>query len=189
MSGKINNSPETPESVVQRKINIPVHMTDLSYFDDAYAHMKERFAAEMRRIDGEMAKFSTDLMRLYGQTSNIQTGVASSQRDSPTSDWEALTNSPFVEGEGENKTLKLQFDLSEFDPTEVKVRILNDVLLVSAVHEEKTDDTSVFREYNREFLLPKGIDPESVVSSISREGVLTVQAPLPKLAISESPAA
>jgi HSP20 family molecular chaperone IbpA len=38
----------------------------------------------------------------------------------------------------------------------------------------------VYREYNREFLLPKGVNPEQIKSSLSKDGVLTVDAPLPE---------
>lgn len=50
---------------------------------------------------------------------------------------------------------------------------------VHAKHEEKSDTKSVYREYNREFLLPKGVNPEQIRSSLSKDGVLTVDAPLP----------
>lgn len=39
----------------------------------------------------------------------------------------------------------------------------------------------MYREYNREFLLPKGTNPEAIKSSLSKDGVLTVEAPLPAL--------
>jgi HSP20 family molecular chaperone IbpA len=51
---------------------------------------------------------------------------------------------------------------------------------VHAKHEEKSDTKSVYREYNREFLLPKGVNPEQIKSSLSKDGVLTVDAPLPE---------
>lgn len=51
---------------------------------------------------------------------------------------------------------------------------------VFAKHEEKSDSRSVFREYNREFLLPEGTDPDLIKSSLSKDGVLTVEAPLPR---------
>ncbi|KAK6625942.1 hypothetical protein RUM43_006241 [Polyplax serrata] len=54
-------------------------------------------------------------------------------------------------------------------------------LQVHAKHEEKSESKSVYREYNREFLLPKGTNPESIKSSLSKDGVLTVEAPLPAL--------
>lgn len=53
------------------------------------------------------------------------------------------------------------------------------LLQVHAKHEEKTESKSVYREYNREFLLPKGTNPEQIKSSLSKDGVLTVEAPLP----------
>ena len=56
---------------------------------------------------------------------------------------------------------------------------------VHAKHEEKSDTKSVYREYNREFLLPKGTNPESIKSSLSKDGVLTVEAPLPALGAPE----
>ena len=41
----------------------------------------------------------------------------------------------------------------------------------------------MYREYNREFLLPAGTDPEAIKSSLSKDGILTVEAPLPQSAI------
>ena len=42
---------------------------------------------------------------------------------------------------------------------------------VHAKHEEKTETKSVYREYNREFLLPKGTDPEMIRSSLSKVAI------------------
>ncbi|XP_013176910.1 PREDICTED: heat shock protein 30D-like isoform X2 [Papilio xuthus] len=89
-----------------------------------------------------------------------------------------LKNSPLVVGEGEDKKLKLQFDLSQFDPSEVKVTIVDDILMVEATHVEKTPSITIYREYAREVQLPKGLDPDAIYSNLSRDGVLTVQASL-----------
>lgn len=64
--------------------------------------------------------------------------------------------------------------------------MINLLLQVHAKHEEKSDSKSVYREYNREFLLPKGTNPESIKSSLSKDGVLTVEAPLPALGAPET---
>lgn len=58
---------------------------------------------------------------------------------------------------------------------------------VHAKHEEKSDTKSVYREYNREFLLPAGVNPELIRSSLSKDGVLTVEAPLPQPALTGPP--
>lgn len=63
--------------------------------------------------------YSTNLLRLYGQTTTVQAGVTSTNRDNPATNWDVITKSPLVEGEGEDKVLKLQFDVREYDPYEV----------------------------------------------------------------------
>nr|XP_029711705.1 heat shock protein beta-1 isoform X1 [Aedes albopictus] len=85
--------------------------------------------------------------------------------------------------DGDNKVLKLRFDVSQYAPEEIVVKTVDNKLLVHAKHEEKSDTKSVYREYNREFLLPKGCNPEMIKSSLSKDGVLTVDAPLPPQAL------
>nr|XP_031847017.1 alpha-crystallin B chain-like [Nomia melanderi] len=72
-------------------------------------------------------------------------------------------------------------------PFSVQTVYLEDLinLKVHAKHEEKTESKSVYREYNREFLLPKGVNPERIKSSLSKDGVLTVEAPLPAIGSGE----
>ena len=81
------------------------------------------------------------------------------------------------------KELKLRFDVQDYAPEEIMVKTVDNKLLVQAKHEEKGEGRSVYREYNREFLLPAGTDPETIRSSLSKDGVLTVEAPLPQPAI------
>ncbi|XP_031627584.1 heat shock protein beta-1 isoform X2 [Contarinia nasturtii] len=92
-------------------------------------------------------------------------------------------NSPLIQDEGDSKVLKLRFDVSQYAPEEIVVKTVDQKLLVHAKHEEKSDTKSVYREYNREFLLPKGVNPEQIRSSLSKDGVLTVDAPLPTPAL------
>ncbi len=85
----------------------------------------------------------------------------------------------------EPELLNCRFDVSEYAPEEIMVKTVDNKLLVHAKHEEKGGGKSVYREYNREFLLPAGTDPEAIRSSLSRDGVLTVEAPLPQPAITQ----
>ncbi|XP_063984093.1 alpha-crystallin A chain isoform X1 [Diachasmimorpha longicaudata] len=116
-------------------------------------------------------------------THNTQNSSLSPQQDSRT--WLDGLNSPLIQDEGDNKTLKLRFDVSQYTPEEIVVKTVDNKLLVHAKHEEKTESKSVYREYNREFLLPKGTNPETIKSSLSKDGVLTVEAPLPALGCGE----
>lgn len=125
----------------------------------------------------------------------------------PTSDWLTGLHSPLIQEDGEEKKLKLRFDVAQYTPEEIVVKTVDNKLLVHAKHEEKSETKSVYREYNREFLLPKGTNPELIRSSLSKvrwtitsiaiyeqkpsfcplqqDGVLTIEAPLPALAAGE----
>jgi HSP20 family molecular chaperone IbpA len=91
--------------------------------------------------------------------------------------------SPLIKDESDGKTLRLRFDVAQYRPEEVTVKTVDNRLLVHAKHEEKSASRTVFREYNQEFMLPSGTNPELISSTLSTDGVLTVEAPLPQLSI------
>ncbi|XP_045527145.1 heat shock protein 30C isoform X1 [Pieris brassicae] len=191
------------------KRNIPIKLGDFSVIDTEFSSIRERFDAEMHKMEEEMSKFRSELMnresnnffksttRSYNFESVSSGGVTKSSESSTTSTqhsdsrqlaepshWDSL-NSPLIQDEGDGKSLKLRFDVSQYTPEEIVVKTVDNKLLVHAKHEEKSETKSVYREYNREFLLPKGTNPEAIKSSLSRDGVLTVEAPLPQLAITD----
>jgi len=170
------------------KRNIPIKLGDFSVIDTEFSNIRERFDAEMRKMEDEMTKFRSELMNRESNffkttTSSTSNTVSSSTGgDKGQNTWLDNINSPLIQEEGDNKMLKLRFDVSQYQPEEIVVKTVDNKLLVHAKHEEKTESKSVYREYNREFLLPKGTNPECIKSSLSKDGVLTVEAPLPALA-------
>lgn len=175
------------------KRNIPIKLGDFSVIDNEFSSIRERFDAEMRKMEDEMTKFRSELMNresnFFKTTTSSSNTVSSSTADSlgapKTTTWLDNINSPLIQEDGDNKMLKLRFDVSQYQPEEILVKTVDNKLLVHAKHEEKSDTKSVYREYNREFLLPKGTNPESIKSSLSKDGVLTVEAPLPALGAPE----
>ncbi|XP_076387851.1 alpha-crystallin B chain isoform X3 [Megachile rotundata] len=121
----------------------------------------------------------------FKSTTTQSTQNSSSLSPQHDSAWLDGLNSPLIQDEGDSKMLKLRFDVSQYTPEEIVVKTVDNKLLVHAKHEEKTESKSVYREYNREFLLPKGTNPESIKSSLSKDGVLTVEAPLPAIGTGE----
>jgi HSP20 family molecular chaperone IbpA len=60
------------------------------------------------------------------------------------------------------------------------------MLQVCAEHEETSDKGETRRRlYVRQYRLPKGVDVEHLRPSLSKDGVLTIEAPAPGLAPSE----
>ncbi|XP_023719311.1 protein lethal(2)essential for life isoform X1 [Cryptotermes secundus] len=204
------------ESGIKR--NIPIKLGDFSVIDTEFSNIRERFDAEMRKMEEEMARFRSELMT---RESNFFTKTTSSRhtetKETKSSSWKGADipsadgftafssttsttsaastdaqkgdvrtwldgfSSPLIQDEGNNKLLKLRFDVSQYQPEEIVVKTVDNKLLVHAKHEEKSESKSVYREYNREFMLPKGTNPESIKSSLSKDGVLTVEAPLPAI--------
>lgn len=118
-------------------------------------------------------------------TTRTSTGANTTNSSSPTG-WSsgaapdpAGLQSPIIQDTEEGRVLKLRFDVTQYDADEIVVKTLDNRLTVQAKHEEKSENRSVYREYNREFHLPDGTDVEAIRSSLSRDGVLTVECPLP----------
>ncbi|XP_034241703.1 alpha-crystallin B chain isoform X2 [Thrips palmi] len=179
------------------KRDIPIkHLGDFSVLDSEFSNIRERFDNEMRKMEDEMTRFRSELMNHESNFFKTSTSTTSSSNTtqqgggpiasgpaSGPSTWLDGLHSPLIQEDGGDKKLKLRFDVSQYAPEEIVVKTVDNKLLVHAKHEEKTDSKSVYREYNREFLLPKGTNPESIKSSLSKDGVLTVEAPLPQAAL------
>lgn len=101
--------------------------------------------------------------------------------DSSSINWLNEMNSPLIKESDKGQMLRLRFDVNAYEPEQIIVKTVDNRLQIHAKREEKSENMSVYREYNREFLLPEGTDPELIRSSLSADGVLTVEAPLPVL--------
>lgn len=73
-------------------------------------------------------------------------------------------------------------DVQQFTPNEISVKVTDRFVIVEAKHEEKQDEHGyVSRQFTRRYMLPNEINPDSVSSSLSSDGLLTVTAPMKKL--------
>jgi HSP20 family molecular chaperone IbpA len=165
---------------------VPVLRTDFSVLDTEFDSIRERFEQEMKKMEEEMSKFRSELLAreqnfLHSSTSSSSTEKQVSSGGTPFKTWLDGIESPLIQEGGDGKQLKLRFDVSQYVPEEIVVKTVDNKLMVHAKHEEKSENRSVYREYNREFLLPKGTNPEAIKSSLSKDGILTVEAPLPAI--------
>ena len=82
----------------------------------------------------------------------------------------------------EDDMYKILINVENFLPEELMIKTVDNNVIVEAKHEEKTSDGRSFstQSFNQSFALPRGVNPETVSSSLSKAGVLTISAPLPK---------
>jgi len=191
--------------MAEKRSEIPVKKKDFSVLDTEFDSIRERFDSEMSKMEEEMNKFRADLLdkeSSFFTRNTSQSGLGNSLANTTDSlsasglgthrNWlQGLPDSPLIqpvsegsEGSGQ-KELKLRFDVSQYSPEEIVVKTVDNKLLVQAKHEEQSQGKTVFREYNREFLLPAGTDPDHIRSSLSKDGILTVEAPLPQPSLTQ----
>ncbi|XP_061401125.1 heat shock protein 23 [Musca vetustissima] len=73
-------------------------------------------------------------------------------------------------------------DVQQFKPSELNVKVTDNCVIVEGKHEEREDDHGyISRSFTRRYVLPKGYDPNKVVSTLSSDGVLTVSVPKPQI--------
>lgn len=71
-------------------------------------------------------------------------------------------------------------DVQQFKPNELIVKTVENCVVVEGKHEERQDDHGfISRHFVRRYALPKGYDPNQVISTLSSDGVLTIKVPPP----------
>ncbi|XP_030632834.1 heat shock protein beta-1-like [Chanos chanos] len=79
---------------------------------------------------------------------------------------------------------RIGLDVNQFSPDELVVRTKDGMVEIIGQHEERRDEHGfVSRSFTRKYTLPPGVDSEKVNASLSPEGVLTIEAPLPRPAM------
>ncbi|XP_063273992.1 alpha-crystallin B chain isoform X2 [Prinia subflava] len=72
----------------------------------------------------------------------------------------------------------VNLDVKHFSPEELKVKVLGDMIEIHGKHEERQDEHGfIAREFSRKYRIPDDVDPLTITSSLSLDGVLTVSAP------------
>uniref|UniRef100_A0A8C2ZDM9 Heat shock protein beta-1 n=1 Tax=Cyclopterus lumpus TaxID=8103 RepID=A0A8C2ZDM9_CYCLU len=82
---------------------------------------------------------------------------------------------------------KVSLDVNHFSPEELVVKTKDGVVEITGKHEDRKDEHGfVSRSFTRKYTLPSSANVEKVASSLSPEGVLTVEAPMIRPAIESS---
>lgn len=75
---------------------------------------------------------------------------------------------------------QVSVNVQQFKPNELTVKVADNHVVVDGRHDERFDEHGLIsRQFQRKYLIPKGIDSKYVTSSLSSDGILTVKAPPP----------
>uniref|UniRef100_UPI0037E8028A heat shock protein beta-1-like n=1 Tax=Semicossyphus pulcher TaxID=241346 RepID=UPI0037E8028A len=81
---------------------------------------------------------------------------------------------------------KINLDVNHFSPEEITITTKEGYLQISGNHEERQDQHgSVTRCFTRKYKLPHGVDLQHISSSLSGDGVLSIEAPTPGTSLSD----
>lgn len=90
---------------------------------------------------------------------------------------ESNARSEVAELKYDKEGFELKLDVHQYKPEELNVKLAGNRLSVSGKHEQKQDDHGfVSREFQREIEIPEDVDLESLTSSLSEGGILSIRA-------------
>ncbi|XP_071766484.1 heat shock protein beta-1-like [Centroberyx gerrardi] len=82
---------------------------------------------------------------------------------------------------------KIYLDVNHFSPEDITITTKEGYLQISGNHEERQDEHgSVSRCFTRKYKLPQGVDLQHISSSLSGDGLLSVEALVPGTVTSDS---
>lgn len=80
----------------------------------------------------------------------------------------------------DNDKFQVAIDVIHFAPGEISVKTVNNSIVVEAEHEERENTYGngfVYRKFKRRYDLPEHFRIENITSTISSDGVLTIEVP------------
>lgn len=142
----------------------------MSYFDD----FSDRF------FDMDFGRRS----RPFGLSSRLRRELAVPRDIFSSSTSSRLSSSTAASNDADKRLtlskdgLQMCLNVYQFTPSEITVKVVDNVIVIEGKHEEKQDDHGyVTRQFTRRYKLPKEYDPKDVISSMSSDGVLTIKVP------------
>ena len=127
---------------------VPVLRSDLHLIDSEFSSVRDRFEAEMRKMEDEMNRFRSQLMdrerdffsssavtssSQHNTSHSATTGADGTTHRSELTTWLDGLNSPLVQDTGDGKVLKLRFDVTQYAPEEIVVKTVDNRLQVCNV--------------------------------------------------------
>uniref|UniRef100_A0A3Q1HDF2 SHSP domain-containing protein n=1 Tax=Acanthochromis polyacanthus TaxID=80966 RepID=A0A3Q1HDF2_9TELE len=79
---------------------------------------------------------------------------------------------------------RVGMDVAHFSPSEISLSVRHGFLEVEGRHEERPDEHGfIARCFTRKYRLPAEVDVTNITSTLSVDGILTVEAPVPETSV------
>ena len=148
---------------------IPTSLEDILFFDTLF----------QEAADQGMARLCHDLRTSMRRLGAVDLLSAREDRDAKI----ARLRHKEVTEDGKRR-LDISLNVSPYRTEEVQVKVEDDkYLVVDASHEDKDDHTTIKSSFHQRFLLPEGTDVHGLKATRTKDGVLTIRAPLPPAAV------
>ena len=82
---------------------------------------------------------------------------------------------------GGPRLFSMSFDVKEYDAEDISVTVEEQTMIVRATHRVERDGAVSVKEFSRKVDIPPDVDTEKLTSTLSSDGILTVEAPVPPL--------
>ncbi|XP_005113030.1 major egg antigen [Aplysia californica] len=154
------------------EIHVPIKKDDMSFQDrqiKQWGEMETRMQERRKLWEDEFDRMRRDFFTLKPAEKSPQ-ALASINLDT------GMKSMFEADADGVQR-FKVRFEVSEFQPEEIQVKVQDNKLIVNARHEEKSAQTSVSREYSRQVDIPSSVDQEKMQCVLSKDGILSVDAP------------
>ncbi|XP_025423103.1 alpha-crystallin A chain-like [Sipha flava] len=92
--------------------------------------------------------------------------------------------------QNDKNNFKVNLDVQQFKPEEVSVKVADGYVVVEGKHEERSDEHGyISRQFTRRYKVPDNVDMNSIKSTLSSDGVLSIGAPkkIPEKSAGERP--
>lgn len=119
--------------------------------------------------------FGVPSISLYGNQSPVHYHLGIRPRRQTSTDGSRSA----VELQSDPNKFQVVLNVKHFKPEELNVKIVdNNFVVIHGKHEETADEHGfISREFTRRYAVPDDVQLEQLKSSLSRDGILTIQAP------------
>ncbi|KAK7076462.1 hypothetical protein SK128_020411 [Halocaridina rubra] len=140
---------------------------------DEWDHAMKKVVDRWENPDGTTTVRTTTTTAPVSETRTVYRNIRSSNVTSDDSQAVSCT-------EDDNK-YKMMVDVKDFKPEDISVKTIDDTVVIEGKIEKKEGNAISTQKFTRRFILPPGVNLNAITSALSRDGVLTINAP--KLAI------